>query len=101
MGEAFVWMYRIETACKFQIEAMAGGTALNTLSKETQRRTIQQGLKMYGEGGFIQDGLEWPALLRQIDRAGGSAYRVRGDGSAVTPPGRRPDERRRGNEGFS
>src|SRR3546814_2797391 len=33
MGEAFVWMYRIETACKFQIEAMAGdrkSTRLNS-----------------------------------------------------------------------
>ncbi|MEM7251009.1 MAG: class II aldolase/adducin family protein [Pseudomonadota bacterium] len=76
MGEAFVWMYRIETACRHQIDAMTGGAELQTLSPQTQDKTINQGLKMYGPGGFIEVGLEWPALLRQLERAGGSDYRV-------------------------
>ena len=76
MGEAFVWMYRIETACRHQIDAMSGGAELKSLSPETQDKTINQGLKMYGPGGFIEVGLEWPALLRQLERAGGSDYRV-------------------------
>ena len=76
MGEAFVWIYRLETACRHQIDALAGGAELQPLSPETRQRTIEQGLRMYGPGGFIEAGREWPALLRQLERAGMSDYRV-------------------------
>jgi hypothetical protein len=33
------------------------------------------GLKMYGPGGFIEAGKEWPALLRQLERIDGTSYR--------------------------
>lgn len=75
IGEAFVWMYRIETACRMQIDAMSGGSELSPLSEETQRHSIQTGLTMYGKGGFIEVGLEWPALLRQLERIDGTGYR--------------------------
>jgi ribulose-5-phosphate 4-epimerase/fuculose-1-phosphate aldolase len=75
VGEAFVWMYRIETACRIQIDALSGGSELQPLSEATQARTIEQGLKMYGPGGFIEAGKEWPALLRQLERIEGTAYR--------------------------
>ncbi len=75
MGEAFVWMYRIENACRLQITAMTGGAALQPLSAETQANTRAIGAKMYGAGGNIQVGLEWPALLRQLERAEGTGYR--------------------------
>jgi ribulose-5-phosphate 4-epimerase/fuculose-1-phosphate aldolase len=76
VGEAFVWMYRIETACRQQIDALSGGGELMPLSEATQAKSIDQGLKMYGKGGFIEVGLEWPALLRQLERAGMDDYRV-------------------------
>ena len=76
VGEAFVWMYRIETACRMQIDALSGGGALSPLSEETQRRSMQLGLHMYGKGGFIEVGREWPALLRQLERLDGTAYRT-------------------------
>jgi ribulose-5-phosphate 4-epimerase/fuculose-1-phosphate aldolase len=76
MGEAFVWMYRIETACKHQIDALSGGAALQELSEETRHKTIETGRRMYGPGGHIEVGLEWPALVRQLERAGGLEYRV-------------------------
>ncbi|MDH3599488.1 MAG: class II aldolase/adducin family protein [Candidatus Tectomicrobia bacterium] len=76
IGEAFVWMYRIETACRMQIDALAGGSELYPLSQETQQSSIQTGLKMYGKGGFIEAGLEWPALLRQLERIDGTGYRA-------------------------
>ena len=76
MGEAFVWIYRLETACRHQIDALSGGADLQPLPAETRRRTIEQGRRMYGPGGFIEAGKEWPALLRQLDRAGMSDYRV-------------------------
>lgn len=76
MGEAFVWMYRIETACRHQIDALTGDCELQPLSEETQRKTIDTGLTMYAPGGHVEVGVEWPALLRQLERAGGIAYQV-------------------------
>ena len=76
VGEAFVWIYRIETACRQQIDALSGGSELMSLSEETQEKSIRQGLEMYGPGGFIEVGLEWSALLRQLERAGMDDYRV-------------------------
>lgn len=75
VGEAFVWMYRIETACRIQIDALSGGSELQSLSEATQAKTIEQGLKMYGPGGFIETGKEWPALLRQLERVDGTSFR--------------------------
>lgn len=75
MGEAFVWMYRLETACRMQIDALSGGAELNPISNATRQHTIAQGLKMYGPGGFIEAGLEWPALIRQLERVDGTGYR--------------------------
>ncbi len=31
--------------------------------------------RMYGPGGFIEAGKEWPALLRQLERVDGTSYR--------------------------
>lgn len=76
MGEAFVWMYRLETACRMQIDALSGGAELNPVTEATQQRTIEQGRKMYGPGGFIEAGLEWPALIRQLERLDGTGYRA-------------------------
>ena len=76
VGEAFVWMYRIETACRMQIDALSGGRELNPISDAARQRSRETGVKMYGPGGFLEVGREWPALLRQLDRAGGSDYRV-------------------------
>ena len=75
VGEAFVWIYRIETACRQQIDALAGGAELAPISKKTRKHTIAQGLNMYGPGGFIEVGREWPALLRQLERVDGTGYR--------------------------
>jgi len=75
IGEAFVWMYRIETACRIQIDALSGGSELNPISEATRAKTIEQGVKMYGPGGFIETGKEWPALLRQLERLDGTSYR--------------------------
>lgn len=75
MGEAFVWMYRIETACRHQIDAQTGGGPLREISSATREKTIATGKSMYGPGGFIEVGREWPALLRQLERAGMDDYR--------------------------
>jgi len=74
VGEAFVFIYRIETACRHQIDAMSGGSALQPISEAAQQKSIDMGLKMYGQGGFIEAGKEWPMLLRQLERAGMDDY---------------------------
>jgi ribulose-5-phosphate 4-epimerase/fuculose-1-phosphate aldolase len=74
VGEAFVWIYRIETACRHQIDAMTGGAELQQISEATQQKSIQTGLDMYGKGGFLEVGREWPMLLRQLERASMDDY---------------------------
>ena len=74
VGEAFVFIYRIETACRHQIDAMSGGAELQDISAATQQKSIDMGLSMYGPGGFIEVGKEWPMLLRQLERAGMDDY---------------------------
>ena len=76
VGEAFVWIYRIETACRHQIDAMTGGAELQLISEETQKNSIEMGMKMYGSGGFLEAGKEWPMLLRQLERAGMDDYTI-------------------------
>ena len=74
VGEAFVYIYRIETACRHQIDAMTGGAELQQISEATQQKSIDMGLNMYSEGGFLEAGKEWPMLLRQLERAGMDNY---------------------------
>ena len=74
VSEAFVYLYRIETACRHQIDAMTGGVELQQVSEPTQRKSIDMGLTMYGKGGFLEAGREWPMLLRQLERAGMDDY---------------------------
>ena len=53
---------------------MTGGAALQDISPATQQKSIDMGLSMYGPGGFIEAGKEWPMLLRQLERAGMDDY---------------------------
>jgi ribulose-5-phosphate 4-epimerase/fuculose-1-phosphate aldolase len=77
VGEAFCWMLRLETACQFQIDGMAGGAALRELSEATIAHTRAQGRKFLGPGGFLEVGkVEWPGLLRKLERERGSSWRT-------------------------
>ena len=53
---------------------MTGGAALQEILPAAQQKSIKMGLKMYGPGGFIEAGKEWPMLLRQLERAGMDDY---------------------------
>jgi ribulose-5-phosphate 4-epimerase/fuculose-1-phosphate aldolase len=69
IGEMFARMYRLERACKFQITAMTGGAELNRIPQEIIDHTLDQGRKIYSEGGRGEGGrLMWDALLRKLDR---------------------------------
>ena len=65
VGEAFNWMHRLELSCKAQLAAMACNTPLNPVSNEVLEATWNQ----YQPGTRRPYGvMEWPALLRLLDR---------------------------------
>jgi ribulose-5-phosphate 4-epimerase/fuculose-1-phosphate aldolase len=64
--DAWNLMYWLETACQVQVDVMASGAKRVLPSKEL---AAQMG-KRYGPGGKVNFApMEWPALLRQLDRA--------------------------------
>jgi ribulose-5-phosphate 4-epimerase/fuculose-1-phosphate aldolase len=76
VGEAFSWMHKLETACKFQVDGMSGSAKLHELSAEVIDATRKQGRRMLGAGGFMACGkYEWPGLLRKLERTQGTAWR--------------------------
>ena len=64
-AEAFSLMYQLELACRTQLDAMATGAALHLPSPAVCEKSADQ-LWSYPLG---PDVLEWPALLRLLDRA--------------------------------
>jgi hypothetical protein len=69
-------MLRLETACKYQIDGTSGGAPLHELSEATIAHTRAQGRKFLGPGGFLETGrVEWPGLLRKLERERGASYR--------------------------
>ncbi len=74
VAEAFVWMHRIETACRYQVDGLASGLSLHYPSDEVQQTTREQGYKALGPNGFSRSGFEWPALLRKLERERGQSY---------------------------
>lgn len=65
VGEAFNWMHRLELACRSQIAAMSCNTPLQKVGQDVLEATwnnYQPGTRRpYGV-------MEWPALLRKLDR---------------------------------
>ena len=65
IGEAFNWMHRLELACRSQLAAMATGAKLRGVPDEVLNQTYlnyqPQTRRPYGV-------MEWPALLRKLDR---------------------------------
>jgi len=64
-GEAFNWTHRLELACRSQIGAMSCNTKLRPVPQEVLEETWNN----YQPGTRRPYGLmEWPALLRKLDR---------------------------------
>lgn len=65
VGEAFNWMHRLELACRSQLAAMAAGSPLRAVPESVLAETWNN----YQPGTRRPYGLmEWPALLRKLDR---------------------------------
>ena len=63
--EAFIAMWGLERSCQAQLAAMACNTELDMPSEAV----VQASCAMYAPGGSRKYGLlEWPGLLRQLDR---------------------------------
>jgi ribulose-5-phosphate 4-epimerase/fuculose-1-phosphate aldolase len=65
VGEAFNWMHRLELSCRSQLAAMAANSPLRPVSEEV----LQETWNNYQPGTRRPYGvMEWPALLRKLDR---------------------------------
>jgi ribulose-5-phosphate 4-epimerase/fuculose-1-phosphate aldolase len=69
VGEAFMWMYRAERACRFQLAFQQAGSAPTVISPEIIETTFEQNRQANSSEGYRPIGVnEWPALLRKLDR---------------------------------
>jgi ribulose-5-phosphate 4-epimerase/fuculose-1-phosphate aldolase len=64
VAEAFIAMWGMERACQAQLQAMACNTELAMPSEEVVRKSCA----IYEHGSRRYGLLEWPGLLRQLDR---------------------------------
>jgi len=68
-GEAFVWMYRAERACRMQLAHQQANVPVMDIPEDVQRVTIERNQFNNSDKGFRTIGhVEWPGLLRQMDR---------------------------------
>ena len=63
--DAFLNMYTFENTCRIQVDAMAGGTALNLVGAGPMQANRNIGKTATAGLGAM---LAWPALLRKLDR---------------------------------
>lgn len=68
IAEAFLLMQRLETACQIQVAALAGGPPVIPSRQAQQRTAILFNPATANADVSVNGGLEWPALLRKIDR---------------------------------
>ncbi len=66
IAEAFNTMHRLELSCRTQLAAMACNTPLNPVADEIVQATYRNYLPTTRRPFGV---LDWPALLRKLDRA--------------------------------
>jgi ribulose-5-phosphate 4-epimerase/fuculose-1-phosphate aldolase len=65
VADAFLSMYRFESACQIQISAQAGGDLIHY---DSQIYTGDNSSATYVRNGGTGGGFVWPALLRKLDK---------------------------------
>ncbi|MFV2178075.1 class II aldolase/adducin family protein [Actinomadura sp. LOL_016] len=79
ISEAWVRMYQLEQACRFQVAAMscaAGGMTPIQLSEQTIEHVQRQARQIWAKDGRYPIGpTEWPSLLRKLERERGTSYK--------------------------
>jgi ribulose-5-phosphate 4-epimerase/fuculose-1-phosphate aldolase len=68
-GEAFMWMYRAERACRMQLAVQQAGAELVEIPEDIRTVSLERNRKANSKDGYRPIGVnEWPALLRKLDR---------------------------------
>ncbi len=69
VGEAFMWMYRAERACKFQLAFQQSGAEATAIPPALIESTFERNRRANSPQGYRPIGVnEWPALVRKLDR---------------------------------
>jgi ribulose-5-phosphate 4-epimerase/fuculose-1-phosphate aldolase len=69
IAEAFVWLYRAERACKFQLAFQQSGAEPMPIPDHVQEVTLKRNSFAISDEGYRPIGTtEWPALKRKLDR---------------------------------
>ncbi len=69
VAEAFMWMYRAERACRFQLAFQQAGATPIEIPQDIQDVTFERNRQANSKDGYRPIGVrEWPALLRKLDR---------------------------------
>lgn len=69
VGEAFIWMYRAERACRMQLAFQGANVPSYPLSDAVVERTTEQGrMVATGNNRAPVGAREWPAMLRLVER---------------------------------
>ena len=75
IAEAFFWMYRMETACQYQVDALSMGQELQYPNQETIDYTINVGRKIQANRRVEMETRQWAAMIRQLEREVGDDWR--------------------------
>lgn len=75
IGEAFMFMARMETACQFQVDILSCGRPIQELNEATQKLVIEQGLQIFGNNRREKFDRAWAAMLRKLERECDSDWR--------------------------
>jgi len=68
-GEAFMWCYRAERACRMQLAVQQAGVETVALPEAVIEETVERNRFLNSPEGYRAIGVnEWPALLRKLDR---------------------------------
>lgn len=69
VGETFMWMYRIERACRMQVAFQQTGAEPLPIPEAVQQATIERNRFNNSKEGYRTIGEhEWPGLRRKLDR---------------------------------
>jgi ribulose-5-phosphate 4-epimerase/fuculose-1-phosphate aldolase len=68
-ADAFMASYRAERACRMQLAMLQAGPAIVPLPPSVQQWSLEHASHAYFPGGRLDPNrLEWPALIRRLDR---------------------------------
>ena len=69
VGEAFMWMYRMERACRMQLAIQQAGAPISAIPDHVRETTMARNRLNISDQGYRPIGkIEWPALRRKLDR---------------------------------